>query len=59
MEFAEAEKHVKECFAGQSVGGGDESERVRKKLEEVWGNEVVEVVKRRQEEVRREREWVM
>ena len=106
MEFADAEKHVKECFGGRKeavVEGdkkddrtadgedetkgesvvedesaddnetavdseADESVRERgsgevvvaqKSPEELWGSEVAEVVKRRQEEIRKEREWVM
>ncbi|THH30488.1 hypothetical protein EUX98_g3710 [Antrodiella citrinella] len=50
MEFTDAEKHVTECGPG-----GD----VKKTPEEVWGSDVAQVVTRRQEEVRREREWVM
>ncbi|KAH8102151.1 ubiquitin-protein ligase molybdopterin-converting factor [Cristinia sonorae] len=51
MEFADAEKHVKLC--------GSNSEGERRRPEEVWGVDVQEIVRRRREEVRREREWVM
>ncbi|KAI0327519.1 hypothetical protein GY45DRAFT_1308584 [Cubamyces sp. BRFM 1775] len=47
FEFADAEKHLKECL------------QEKRSPEEVWGAEVVEVVKRRQEEARRVVEWVM
>ena len=49
MDFAEAEKHVKECF-----GEGE-----RKRPEEVWGKETAEVVERRAAEVKKVQEWVL
>ncbi|KAI0342540.1 ubiquitin-protein ligase molybdopterin-converting factor [Trametopsis cervina] len=48
MEHSDAERHVKEC----SGEGG-------KRPQEVWGAEVVAVIARRAEEVKRVREWVM
>lgn len=47
MEHGEAERHVRECYEGG------------KRPEEVWGEEVVQVVRRRAEEVRKVREWTM
>ncbi|CAL1709992.1 unnamed protein product [Somion occarium] len=47
MDYAEAEKHVRECFAEGQVP------------EEVWGPETAEVVWRRREEIRKVLEWVM
>ncbi|KAH9885286.1 hypothetical protein C8Q73DRAFT_718286 [Cubamyces lactineus] len=47
FEFADAEKHLQECLLE------------KRSPEEVWGAEVVDVVKRRQEEARRVVEWVM
>ncbi|KAI8989182.1 hypothetical protein BD414DRAFT_571824 [Trametes punicea] len=47
FEFADAERHLKECLLE------------KKRPEEVWGEEVVEVVKRRQEEARKVVEWMM
>ncbi|KAL7284634.1 hypothetical protein ACG7TL_001930 [Trametes sanguinea] len=47
FEFADAERHLKECLLE------------KKRPEDVWGEEVVKVVKRRQEEARRVVEWVM
>lgn len=51
MEYAEAERHTRECYGSIEDG--------RAPPEEVWGEEVARIVRRRQEEVRREREWVM
>ena len=73
MEFKEAEKHIKECFGvpeskaangKESVetvvdGCADEALKGKGKPEDAWGPEVVEVVKRRQDEVRRTREVIM
>ncbi|KAG6852969.1 hypothetical protein C0991_007780 [Blastosporella zonata] len=50
MEFAEAEKHSKECGT---------LEEPLKRPENIWGKDVLHVVDRRAEELRREREWVM
>lgn len=47
FEFADAEKHLKECLLE------------RKPPAEVWGAEVVEVVGRRKAEARKVVEWVM
>ncbi|CDO72129.1 hypothetical protein BN946_scf184962.g72 [Trametes cinnabarina] len=47
FEFADAEKHLKECLLE------------KKRPEDVWGEDVVEVVERRQEEARKVVEWVM
>ena len=47
LEHADAERHLAECLLA------------RRSPEEVWGPELVEVVRRRQEEVRRFVEWVM
>ena len=47
LEYAEADRHYKECF-------GEDA----KKPEEVWGEETKAVVERRAEEVKRVREWV-
>lgn len=47
LEHDEAARHVKECYEGE------------RRPEEVWGEEVAAVVRRRAEEVRRVREWVM
>ncbi|KAI0372425.1 ubiquitin-protein ligase molybdopterin-converting factor [Pilatotrama ljubarskyi] len=47
FEFTDAEKHLKECLLE------------KKRPEEVWGEEVAEVVRRRREEARRVVEWVM
>ena len=47
LEHADAERHVQECLLA------------RRAPEEVWGEETVEVVRRRREEVRRVVEWVM
>ena len=47
LEHADAEKHAAECY----VGG--------KRPEDVWGPEVVEAVRRRADEMRRVREWVL
>ncbi|OCH94639.1 ubiquitin-protein ligase molybdopterin-converting factor, partial [Obba rivulosa] len=47
LEHGEAERHVKECY-----GEG-------KRPEDVWGKEVTKVVERRQEEIRRVREFLM
>jgi len=41
MDGKEAEKHERECLKGG------------KSVEEVWGQEVVELVKRKEEEARR------
>lgn len=49
MEHVEAEKHAKGC--------GDVGNPVNPK--DIWGEEVLDVVKRRAEEIRRERQWVM
>ena len=49
MEHGEAEKHAK--------GYGDIVNPIDPK--DIWGEEVVDVVKRRVEEIRRERQWVM
>ncbi|KAI0074588.1 hypothetical protein K474DRAFT_1665202 [Panus rudis PR-1116 ss-1] len=58
MDYAQAEKHVKECFGLAPAEGSDESIKP-KRPEEVWGTEVAEVVKRRKEEVRRVQEWLL
>jgi len=47
MEYAEAERHVKECYEGG------------KHPEEVWGQDVGDIVKRRADELRKVREWVL
>ncbi|KAH9928008.1 ubiquitin-protein ligase molybdopterin-converting factor [Epithele typhae] len=47
FEHADAERHLSECLLG------------KKDPAEVWAPEVVDVVKRRQEEVRRVVEWIM
>lgn len=51
MEFADAERHVRECFVA--------SEGAKKTSEELWGVEACAIVRRRQEEVRKVREWTM
>ncbi|KAG5652651.1 hypothetical protein H0H81_004207 [Sphagnurus paluster] len=50
MEFADAEKHSKECGTTQQP---------LSRPEEVWGSTVKKVVDRRAEELRMEREWTM
>jgi len=52
FEFAEAEKHVKECLVPRSV------EAQRKTPRDVWGDEVQAVVGRHAAEVAKYREWV-
>ncbi|KAI0752645.1 ubiquitin-protein ligase molybdopterin-converting factor [Daedaleopsis nitida] len=47
FEFADAERHLQECLLA------------KKRPEEVWGADVVEVVRRRSEEARKVVEWVM
>ncbi|KAI0356973.1 ubiquitin-protein ligase molybdopterin-converting factor [Trametes cingulata] len=47
FEFPDAEKHLQECLLA------------KKRPEEVWGEEVVQVVRRRREEARKVIEWVM
>ena len=47
LEVADADRHVQECLLAKRAP------------EEVWEKEMVEVVRRRQEEVRRVVEWVM
>ena len=47
LEFADAETHLAECLIG------------KRDPAEVWGEETVEVVRRRREEVRKVVEWVM
>ena len=47
FEFADAETHLQECLLE------------RKRPEEVWGAEVVEVVERRRAEARRVIQWVL
>ncbi|KAI0827464.1 hypothetical protein BC628DRAFT_1418556 [Trametes gibbosa] len=47
FEFADAEKHLKECLLEKN------------RPEDVWGEDVVEVVRRRTEEARKVVEWVM
>ena len=47
FEFADAERHLKECLLE------------RKRPEDVWGADVVDVVRRRQEEARKVVQWVM
>ena len=73
MEFKEAEKHIKECFdvsEGNSANGResveivvdgcvDEALKGKGRPEDVWGSEVAEVVKRRQQEVRKAQEVIM
>jgi hypothetical protein len=49
MEFRQAEKHAKGC--------GDVGNPVDPK--DIWGDEVLDVVKRRADEITRERQWVM
>ncbi|TFK31542.1 ubiquitin-protein ligase molybdopterin-converting factor [Crucibulum laeve] len=51
FDFADAEKHTKACY------GLDES--VPTRPEDLWGDEVSKVVKRRAEEARTVRDWVM
>lgn len=63
MEWAEGERHLKECF-GVVGKGKDGDERPveageKRRPEEVWGAEVSVVVARRRDEVRRQRKWVM
>ncbi|OAX42227.1 ubiquitin-protein ligase molybdopterin-converting factor [Rhizopogon vinicolor AM-OR11-026] len=48
FEFAEAEKHVRECLASHP----------RKTPKEVWGDEVQAIVERHAAEVAKYREWV-
>lgn len=52
MEFDDAEKHMKQCFVSTS-------DVPAKTAEELWGKEVVDIVQRRVEEVRRQREWIL
>ena len=52
FDWGDAERHERECFA---VGAEGE----RKRPEEVWGEQVAEVVRRRAGEVRREREALL
>ncbi|PCH36872.1 hypothetical protein WOLCODRAFT_140616 [Wolfiporia cocos MD-104 SS10] len=47
FEYAEAERHVRECYEGG------------KRPEDVWGAEVAAVIARRADEIRKAREWVM
>ncbi|KZT08135.1 uncharacterized protein LAESUDRAFT_736059 [Laetiporus sulphureus 93-53] len=47
MEFNEAERHIAECY------------KSGKSPEEVWGADTAEIVRRRAEEIRKVREWVM
>lgn len=49
MDDKEAERHVRACFAPADS----------RRPEEVWGADVADVVARRAEEVRRDREWIM
>lgn len=52
MEDKEADRHVKECFDASA-------DSPKKRPEELWGHETAEIVARRTEEVRRDREWIM
>ena len=52
MEDKDADQHVKECF-------GASADSPKKLPEELWGHETAEVVARRAEEIRRDREWIM
>ncbi|KIP10798.1 hypothetical protein PHLGIDRAFT_125305 [Phlebiopsis gigantea 11061_1 CR5-6] len=52
MEDKEADRHVKECFDASA-------DSPKKRPEELWGQETAEIVARRTEEVRRDREWIM
>lgn len=54
MDEKEADRHVKECF-GASSDVGD----TKKQPEELWGSETADIVARRAEEIRRDREWIM
>ncbi len=47
FEFADAERHLREVLLE------------RKRPEELWGEEVAEVMRRRREEARKVIEWVM
>lgn len=52
MDEKEAERHVQECF-------GASPDSPKKRPEDLWGSEVANIVARRAEEIKRDREWIM
>ena len=60
MEYVEGEKHANACLVKTPPAtGANESNVIRQKPGDFWGEEVEKVVERRAKEVARHREWVM
>ena len=62
MEYSEAERHTKACFAANSTISANSADGINgncQKPGDFWGNEVSQVVERRAKEVARYKEYVM